>query len=307
MRREVIVIMKALRIFFRNIRDGFKSVGRNLSLSLASISCITITLLIVAIALIVSYNVESVTKRVKEDFTIVAFVDVSATEDQINDLKKEISGYENVETITHQSKKEIANEMKNTSSDLAKIIDSWSDDNNPLYDTMLVKVKDTETISKTAEKINNLELITDVKYGQGMVENLLSIFKGVEKAMMIAMIALVLVALFLITNTIKITIFSRKKEIEIMRLVGASNFSIKQPFVIEGLCLGFLGSLIPVIITIYGYSALYNHFSGQLFSPFFKLVVAEPFVYVIALILVGLGVVVGMIGSYRAVRKYLKI
>ncbi len=299
--------MKAFRIFGRNIRDGFKSVGRNLSLSLASISCITITLLIVAIALIVSYNVESVTKRVKQDFTVVAFINTKATKDQVNELKNEIQNYNNIESITYQSKKEIADEMKDTSSDLSKIIDSWSDETNPLYDTFLIKVKNTENISKTAKQISDLQMITDVKYGQGMVESLLSIFKGVEKAMIIAMLALVLVALFLITNTIKITIFSRKREIEIMRLVGASNFSIKQPFVIEGLCLGFLGSLIPIIITIYGYSAIYNHFSGQLFSPFFKLVSAEPFVYVVALILMGLGIIVGMIGSYKAVRKYLKI
>ena len=140
-----------------------------------------------------------------------------------------------------------------------------------------------------------------------MVENLLKVFKVLEKAMIIAMIALVFVTLFLITNTIKITIFSRKREIEIMRLVGTSNFSIKQPFVIEGFCLGFIGALIPIAATLYGYSALYKHFNGQLFSPFVKLVPAEPFIYWVSLILLGLGVVVGMFGSYRAVRKYLKI
>ena len=169
MRREVIVIMKAFRIFGRNIRDGFKSVGRNLSLSLASISCITITLLIVAIALIVSYNVESVTKRVKQDFTVVAFINTKATKDQVNELKNEIQNYNNIESITYQSKKEIADEMKDTSSDLSKIIDSWSDETNPLYDTFLIKVKNTENISKTAKQISDLQMITDVKYGQGMV------------------------------------------------------------------------------------------------------------------------------------------
>ena len=87
MRKEAIVIMKAIRIVLRNIRDGFKSVGRNLSLSVASISCITITLLIVAIALIASYNVENMTKLVKEDFTIVTFVKTETTEDQIKDLQ----------------------------------------------------------------------------------------------------------------------------------------------------------------------------------------------------------------------------
>lgn len=299
--------MKAIRIFLRNIRDGFKSVSRNLSLSIASISCITITLLIVAIALVVSSNVENITKLVKEDFTIVSFVDTAATSNDINELKARIEKLSNVDSVEHQTKIQIAEEMKDTSSSLAGIIDSWSNENNPLYDTLLVKVKDSEKISKTAEEIKKMDLIKDTKYGQGMVENLLVVFKVVEKAMIIAMIALVLVTLFLITNTIKITIFSRKREIEIMRLVGASNFSIKQPFVIEGLCLGFLGSLIPVALTLYGYSSLYKHFSGQLFSPFIKLVPSEPFIYVVSLILVVLGVVVGMFGSYRAVRKYLKI
>ena len=307
MRKEVIVVMKAVRIFFRNIRDGFKSVGRNLSLSIASISCITVTLVIVAIALIASYNVENITKLIKEDFTIVTFIDASAEQEKINDLKKEIEGYENVDSVTHQTKDEIANEMKSTSSELSSIIDSWQEGNNPLYDTLLVKVKDTEKISVTAEKLEKIDLVVQVRYGKGMVESLLSVFKVLEKAMIIAMIALVLVTLFLITNTIKITIFSRKREIEIMRLVGASNFSIKQPFVIEGFTLGFFGSLIPIGITLYGYSELYKHFGGQLFSPFVKLVPAEPFIYVVSLILLVLGIVVGMFGSYHAVRKYLKI
>lgn len=307
MRKEVIEIMKAFRIFFRNIRDGFKSVGRNLSLSVASISCITITLLIVAVALIASYNVENTTKLIKEDFTIVTFIDTAATLDEINNLKSSIESYKNVESVEHQTKKEIANVMKDTSSELSAIIDSWSDDTNPLYDTLLVKVKDTSKISKTAEQVKELELVTDVRYGQGMVESLLSVFSILEKAMIIGVVALVFVTLFLITNTIKITIFSRKREIEIMRLVGASNFSIKQPFVIEGFCLGFIGALIPIGATLYGYSALYKHLNGQLFSSFMKLVPAEPFIYYVSLILLGLAVVIGMFGSYRAVRKYLKI
>ena len=299
--------MKAFRIFGRNVRDGFKSVGRNLSLSIASISCITITLLIISIALIASSNVENMTKLIREDFTIVAFIKLDTKDEDIKTIKKEIESYDNIESVTYQTKKEVANEMKDTSSDLAGIIDSWSDDTNPLYNTFLIKVKDTDQITKTAKKIESLDSIEKINYLQGMVESLMTVFKFIEKAMIVAMIALLLVTLFLINNTIKITIFSRKREIEIMRLVGASNMSIKQPFVIEGLCLGFLGSVIPVLVTIYGYSVLYKHFNGQLFSPFFKLVPSEPFMYYIALILMGLGIVIGMFGSYKAVRKYLKI
>lgn len=299
--------MKAIRIILRNIRDGFKSVGRNASLSVASISCITITLLIVTIGLIGTSNAEKITQTVKKDFTIVAFIDTSATKEQIDKIQDTIKTYKNVDSVEHQTKTEVANEMKDTSDSLASIIDSWSEDTNPLYDTLLIKVKDSEKISKTAKEVKNIELIKDVRYGQGIVESLLSVFNALEKALIVAMIALVFVTLFLITNTIKITIFSRKREIEIMRLVGASNFSIKQPFVIEGFCLGFLGSIIPVIATLYGYSAMYKHFSGQLFSPFIKLVPPEPYIYLISLILIAVGVVVGMFGSYRAVRKYLKI
>ena len=299
--------MKAFRIFFRNIRDGFKSVGRNLSLSLASISCITITLLIVAVALVLSYNVENVTKLVKEDFTIVAFINTEAKEEDIDKLYSDIKAMKNVDTVTHQTKKEIAEDMKKDSKDLEKIIEMWTDETNPLYDTMLIKVKDTNSISKVADKIQELDNIEDVKYGKGMVEDALIIFDVLEKIMLVVMVALLIVTLFLISNTIKITIYSRRTEIEIMRLVGASNTSIKQPFVIEGLCLGFLGAIIPVIATIYGYSALFKHFDGQMFSPFLKLVNAEPFVYIISLILLLIGIIVGMFGSYKAVRKYLKI
>ena len=299
--------MKAIRIFFRNIRDGFKSVGRNFSLSLASISCITITLLVVAVALIVASNIENMTKLVKEDFTIVTFLDLEVDEEKKEELTDSIKNIKNVESVDFKSKDSIAKDMRDTTPSLKNIIDSWDKDSNPLYDTLLVKVKDTEKISDTATAIKELDGVNDINYGKGMVESLLSVFDNVEKIMIIAMIALLLVTLFLIGNTIKITIFSRKREIEIMRLVGASNFSIKQPFVIEGFCLGILGSIIPVATVLYGYSSLYKHFNGEMFSQFFELIPPEPFIYIIAGIVLLLGCFVGMIGSYNSVRKYLKI
>ena len=112
----------------------------------------------------------------------------------------------------------------------------------------------------------------------------------------------------MIANTIKLAIYARKREIEIMRLVGASNISIKIPFVIEGLFLGFIGSIIPIIITIYGYTSLYNFFDGKFFnSALAKLIAPSPFVYLSSLLLMIIGILVGMFGSWQAVRKYLKI
>ena len=129
----------------------------------------------------------------------------------------------------------------------------------------------------------------------------------IQKGTIVAVIMLIIVTVFLIVNTIKLTIFSRKREISIMRLVGAGNFSIKMPFVIEGMVLGMIGSIIPILIVIYGYFALYKHFDGQLFSPLIKLISPEPFIYIVSLVILVIGIVVGMIGSYKAVRKYLKV
>jgi len=299
--------MKALRIISRNIRDSFKSVLRNFSLSLASISCITITLIVVAISLILSYNVNNFTELVEKDVTIVTFLDVNVTEQDRQLILKEIKKIDNIENIEFESKMAISKEMMESSEVFKNIMSDWTEGESPLQDTFLVKVKDIKKIGETANKIGKIEKVSVVKYGEGMIEQLVSIFDIVKNACVVIVIALIVVTAFLIANTIKITIYSRRKEIEIMRLVGASNINIKIPFIIEGLFLGILGSIIPIIALIYSYSTIYEHFDGQLFSPFIRLVSPTPFIYFVSLVLLVIGVLVGMFGSWRAVKKYLKI
>lgn len=299
--------MKNVRIIIRNIRDGFKNVFRNISLSVASISCITVTLIIVAVSIMGSLNVENFTKLISNDFTIVAFMENKATKKDESRILEEINKLSNIESVTYRSKDDVANEMKESSDTFNGIISSWEKSENPLSDTYSVKVKDLEKIEKTAKQIKKIKGVEIVKYGEGMVDSMVSIFKIIERVLIIVVVGLVVVTSFLIANTIKITIFSRQEEIEIKRLVGASNFSIKQPFAIEGLIIGILGSIIPVLVTIYGYSFLYEKTGGKLFSQFIRLVKPFPFVIYVSLILIAIGATVGMIGSNRAVRKYLKI
>ncbi len=299
--------MKNIRILIRNIRDGLKNVIRNFSLSLASISCITVTLLIVAVAVVGSSNVENFTKVIRDDFTIVVYMSNSADSKIENTIKEEIEKLSNIESIEYNSKKDIAEQMKGESDIFNTIISSWSESENPLYDTYLVKVKDSEKISDVANKIEKIDSVEMVKYGEGMIESLLSIFDILEKILIIIVVSLIIVTAFLIVNTIKITIFSRQEEIEIKRLVGASNFSIKQPFVIEGLFIGLIGSIIPILVTVYGYSILYEKTGGVFFSKFIQLIKPFPFVFWVSIILAMIGIIVGMFGSSRAVRKYLKI
>ena len=299
--------MKGFRVLGRNIRDSFKSVFRNFSLSLASISCITITLIVVSISILLTYNVNNFASLVEKDVTIVAFLDVSITPEQIKEVEEEILKLDYVETYSFRSKLEITKDFMESSPTWENVMGKWTEEENPLQDTFLIKVTDIEKISMVASNIKNIEHVQVVKYGEGMVEQLISIFDTVQKISVGIVIALILVTAFLISNTIKITIFSRKREIEIMRLVGASNLNIKIPFIFEGLFLGLIGSIIPVALTIYGYFALFENFNGQIFSPFIKLITPEPFVYYISLILVLIGILVGMFGSYSAVKKYLKI
>lgn len=299
--------MKGFRIIGRNIRDAFKSVFRNFSLSLASISCITITLIVVSISILLTYNVNNFASLVEKDVTIVAFLDVSITPEQIKQVEEEILKLDYVETYSFRSKLEITKDFMESSPTWENIMGKWSEDENPLQDTYLIKVTDIEKIGMVASNIKNIESVQVVKYGEGMVEQLISVFDTVQKISIGIVIALIIVTAFLISNTIKITIFSRKREIEIMRLVGASNLNIKIPFIFEGLFLGLIGSIIPIVLTIYGYFTLYQNFNGQVFSPFIKLITPEPFVYYVSGILILIGVLVGMFGSWRAVKKYLKI
>lgn len=299
--------MRALRIISRNIRDSFKGVFRNFSLSIASISCITITLIVVSISIILSENVNNFATLVEEDVTIVAFLSNDMTTERVNEINSEINKLDNIANISFESKVEIAEDMKASSDVFNNLMADWTEDENPLQNTYLVKVKDIEKIGETADQIRNIEGVNVVKYGEGMVEQLVSVFDIVRNISFIIVIALIVVTAFLITNTIKITIFSRKREIEIMRLVGASNLNIKIPFIFEGLLLGMLGSIIPICLTIYGYVALYNKFNGQLFSPFIQLMNPQPFVYMVSIVLIIIGVIVGMFGSLTAVKKHLKV
>ncbi|MGE5455888.1 MAG: permease-like cell division protein FtsX [Ignavibacteriales bacterium] len=299
--------MKFFRILSGNIRDSFRSVFRNFALSVASISCITITLVVVSVAIILSYNVNSFATNVERDVTIVTFLDVDITPEETDDVEDQINNLDNIENYRYESKTKIAEEMMKSSEVFTNIMKDWTEEESPIQSTFLVKVTDINLISEVAQKISTIEHVSAVKYGEGMVEQLVSIFDIVKKISIGTVVALILVTAFLISNTIKITIFSRKREIEIMRLVGASNMNIKIPFIFEGLFLGILGSVIPIIATVYGYVSLYNHFSGQLFSPFIKLLSPEPFVFSISGVLLLIGVAVGMFGSWRAVRKHLSI
>lgn len=299
--------MRPIRIFTRSLSSAFKSVIRNLSLSIASISCIIITLILVAFAILLSVNVNKFTSDIAGNMTIVVFAKEGISEENLDKLRKDIETVPNIKEVEFKSREKLKEEMKNENETYKNIIGDWKEDENPLPDTFILLVDDIKEIGETASTLKNLEFVDVVNYGKDIVENLVDVFDVVKKVTIVAVVALVFVTAFLISNTIKITIYSRKNEIDIMRLVGTSNTVIKLPFLFEGLFLGLIGSILPVLFTIYGYVFFYDKMGGILFTDIISLIKPYSFVFKVSGVLVIIGVLVGMYGSWKSVRKYLKI
>lgn len=297
--------MRPIRIFIRSIRDAFKSVIRNFSLSIASIMCTTITLILVSVAIISAANIENATKLIEDELNIVVYLDKNVTEEQIENIESDIMSQKNVAEYSFKSKTEWKEEMSEYDDAFETVLNYL--DENPLMDSLIVKVKDVNDLSETAKIISEISGVDTVKYGDGMVDSIISAFDVMEKVVVVVVIALVLVTAFLISNTIKLTIFSRRNAIEIMRLVGASNISIKLPFIFEGFIIGVIGAIIPICVSIYGYVILYDILNGHIFSNMLVLIKPFNFVFYVSAVLLVLGAIVGMLGSLKAVGKYLKI
>lgn len=303
--------MKLFRMIKNGVRDAFKSVYRNFSLSLASVSCISITLIVVSLALLVAFNVENFSQKAGDNITIVTYLNLGATEDDIKEFENELNkiqnvskGFEETKQTPEERKQQLIEEDDFLSS-VATLIDNEDEVFHYRYD---INVEDIDKIEQTRKDIKSLKIVSSAEYGEETTTKMVDLLDSAGKISIVVAVILMIVTVFLIVNTIKLTIFSRRREISIMRVVGASNLTIKNPFIIEGFIIGVLGSIIPVIATIYGYTAFYKGLDdGHLMTVWLEFIDPYPFIYIVSLIIVAIGALVGMFGSSRAVRKYLKV
>ena len=301
--------MKLFRMIKNGIRDAFRSVARNFSLSLASISCISITLIVVALALLVAFNVENFSNKVGDNVTIVTYLKLGVSEEEVVEFEEYLSGLDNIQEgwkkQTPEDRKNQLIEENDFLSSVGNLIDNEQEVFHYRYD---VNVKNVKQIEKTKNTLLENKIVDSADYGDETITRMIRMFDYAGKLSIVVAVILMVVTSFLIINTIKLTIFSRKREISIMRVVGASNMTIKNPFIIEGFIIGLLGSIIPVIAVIFGYREFYSRLDNGHFMTFWlEFIEPEPFVFLVSLIIVAIGILVGMFGSSRAVRKYLKI
>ncbi|MDQ0269073.1 permease-like cell division protein FtsX [Cytobacillus purgationiresistens] len=294
------------RTLARHFRESFKSLARNGWMTFASASAVTVTLILVGVFFVIMMNLNQVATTIEEDVEIRVHIDVAAAEEDQENLKNEIEQLPQVASIDYSNKKD----------ELSNLIDSLGDEgeafklfeqDNPLNDVFVVKAKNPADTMGIAKQIEDMEYASKVKYGQGSVEKLFSVINLSRNVGLVLIIGLLFTAMFLISNTIKITIVSRSKEIEIMRLVGATNSFIRWPFFLEGLWLGILGAIIPVaaVSTIYYYA--YDYLEPRLQGHFIQLLEVSPFIYQVGALLIIMGALIGVWGSLMSVRKFLKI
>ncbi|RGI30889.1 MULTISPECIES: permease-like cell division protein FtsX [Enterococcaceae] len=291
--------------FFRHIGSALKNLKRNGWMTLASISAVTVTLTLVGIFLGVILNVAKIADDIKDNVDVSVFIDIGTPEKEVKELGEKLKDIDGVKDVTFSSKQ---NEYKKL---VDKLGDTWKlfgEDENPLYDVYVLTASNAEDIPDIQKAASNLPSVQKADYGGRNSDKLFKISKDVRLWGTIAAVFLLGVAVFLISNTIRITIISRKREIQIMRLVGAKNGFIKGPFFLEGAFIGLLGSVIPVLLVTFAYPRVYVIFTKSMIAnASYDLIAPGNLMWQLNTLLIVVGVVIGSIGSVMSMRRFLKI
>lgn len=287
----------------RHFKESFISMVRNRWMSFASISAVTVTLLLVGVFLTIMMNLNKMSTDIKNDVEIKVLIDLSANETSEAELQQQVEKMPGVESVKYSSKKQ----------ELDKLVKDFGNDvslfkqENPLHNVLYVKADDPEQTEKVAKEIEKNPAVDTVKYGKDKIEKLFNVLNISQKVGIVLIIALLLTATFLISNTIKITITARRREIEIMKLVGATNSFVRVPFILEGMWLGAIGSILPVIGVTMLYSIVHSSLAPKLESSVVQILDVTPFILEVDIILLVMGVLIGVVGSFMSVRKFLKV
>ena len=308
-----------IRNFFRHLWESIKSLKRNVWMTIASVSSVTITLTLVGVFAAVLLNVERIATGIENNIQINVYLDVDSTDssetttneagetvanDSYHQVYDQISKVSGVESVTYSSKDEQLEKLQQTYGDDWSLFDG---DSNPLQDVYIVEADSPSDVKKVAKKIANIEGVESVDYGGSNSDQLFSIAKFIRTWGFAGTILLVVVAIFLISNTIRMTIMSRQRDIEIMRLVGAKNSYIRGPFFFEGAWVGLLGAIVPSIIIYFAYKTVYSSVNPQFEVQGLSL---YPIDTLLPLVIGGMflvGIIIGALGSVISMRRYLKI
>lgn len=301
--------------FWRIFKSGFRNTFRNAWLSTAATAIMVITLLVMTFFAFSTIFVRTQLNEVRNKIDLSIFLSDEATGDQIKSLQTSITGLDNVSSVEYISKADALKRLEQSSSDGKQLAQSAQEIGNPLPASFEVKLKNLEQIADTNSKIKSIEnakIISETSFDnrdenrQGVVENIIRISNSVARIGLILSIVFLIIALLIIFNTIRMAIFTRREEIEIMKLVGATNWYIRGPFLIEGAMYGVIGATIAMAITL----PLIN-VAKPLFTSYFNASEVVTFVtdriFLVTLAMYTLGIVIGTLSSFLAISRHLKL
>jgi cell division transport system permease protein len=287
------------------IKQAFKQVFRNRAMTFASLFSITAMLLILGLFFILVVNVNMVTESAKRQFDTIQIYMLDETEQvNIEEMMDQLSAMTEVSSVEYLSKEEAMEEYRVKWGDKSYLLDGLS--TNPLPNSIRVKVTEIELSDKVVAKAKTFEGIEDIKYYQTAVDKLLKITNFIKIGAMIIIVFLVLISVIVVSNTIKLTVLAREREISIMKYVGATNWFIRGPFLVEGMLIGFLSAGVSVGLISLLYHKIMELFGEDAFLMFSTTMVPERFLVVnLVWIFIALGVSIGAFGSIVSMRRFL--
>ncbi|MGT2933387.1 permease-like cell division protein FtsX [Streptococcus catagoni] len=307
-----------IRYFFRHLWESIKNLKRNLWMTLAAVSSVAVTLTLVGIFAAALLNIERVASGVQSNIQINTYLQVDSTDaakfikkvdgkevanDDYHKVYNQIAKLKNVDKITFSSKDEQLKKLQDSMGDVWKLYDK---DTNPLQDIYIVETKKPSQVKTVSKKIKQIKGVEDVDYGGINSDKLFKFSSFIKTWGLIGTALLLIVAILLISNTIRMTIMNRQRDIEIMRLVGAKNSYIRGPFFFEGAWVGLLGAILPSILIYYLYEFAYRHFMPELQLNGLSMYPINYYVYILIVALFLIGIFIGSVGSMLSMRRYLK-
>ena len=286
------------------IREVFISLRRNNWMSVASIGTVAVSLFIFGMFLMMVMNMNKLAENMESQVQINVYLLDKVDREQARDIEKDLKEIEGVESVGFVTKDEAMERFKDRLGDQKTLLDAL-DETNPLPDSFEVKVTNPDLVKTAAEKMEKLDGVECAKYGQDVMEHLFEITRLLRIFGFTLMLVLAFATLFIISNTIRLTVFARRKEIAIMKYVGATDWFIRWPFVMEGMVLGLFGSIIAAMVLRTAYTAMAEKVYDTL--AFFPLIPEQPFLTYITIVVVISGMVVGAIGSAVSIKKFLKV
>lgn len=287
------------------IIDALKSLKRNKTITFASIITVAATLFIFGVFLIVAQTINMGVESVESKVEIKAYlIDEITTQEQSN-IETILQGVEGVKEVTYESKEEAFDKFKERLGEDNAILAGFSEDRNPLPNSFVVSLEEPEAAMRVEEALSGVRGVEDVGNERETVERIIGLAKIIRTMGVVIFIILVLVSLFLISNTIKLTVYSRRREIGIMKFVGATDWFIRWPFLIEGMIMGLIGGIIAVGVVFFAYQLVYSDITQSLFYA--GLVkpseVLNSFSWQFGLT----GLVIGALGSFIALKRFLDV